>query len=331
MHRPLRAVLPLFAALLVPLASGCERQPRYTPPVNVVTTPWLGNAPLFAARQRGLFDPTEVRIVEVSTDFDAWRAIIERRAEFATGTLFDVMHGIDRGADIRIVMALDFSSGADGVVAREGIPDLASLRGKRIGVEKSTLTHFVLLRALERVGLREGDVQLEHLSLEESKLALEEGRIDAASLWEPFLSQAAAPPRRKLFTSAEIPGEIIDVLVARKDVLEERPDDVARIIRGFDAATLALDGDPANAAEVAAGFLGTSAEEMRPALANIDLLDLGQNDELFQRTNADGSIWTAYARAAAFMEAHGMLRQRARGGDEVIDPEPLRRAASLPR
>ncbi|UQA62830.1 ABC transporter substrate-binding protein [Polyangium aurulentum] len=331
MLRPLRALLPLFAALLVPLASGCERGPRYTPPVNVVTTPWLGNAPLFMARERGLFGPTEVRIVELSTDFDAWRAIIERRAELATGTLFDVMHGIDRGADIRIVMALDFSNGADGVVAREGIPDLASLRGKRIGVEKSTLTHFVLLRALERVGLTEADVQLEHLTLEESKLALEEGRIDAASLWEPYLSQAAAPPRRKLFTSAEIPGEIIDVLVARKDVLEERPDEVARIIRGFHAATLSLDQDPEKTAEVAAGFLGTRSEELRLALVNIDLLDLGQNEKLFDATAAEGSIWKAYARSAAFMEAHRMLRQRARGGDEVIDREPLRRAASLPR
>jgi NitT/TauT family transport system substrate-binding protein len=314
MHRPLRAVLPLFAALLAPVTSGCDRQPRYTPPVHVVTTPWLGNAPLFAARERGLFGPTDVRIVELSTDFDAWRAIIERRADLATGTLFDVLHGIDRGADVRIVMALDFSSGADGVVAQDG------------------LTHFVLLRALERAGLGEGDVTLENLSMDESKLALDEGRVDAASLWEPYFSQAAAPPRRKVFTSSEIPGEIVDVLVVRSEVLEERPEDVARIIRGFHAATVSLDQDPAHAAEVLAGFLGTTAEQMQSTLAHVDLLDLAQNEALFDRASADGSMWKAYARAAAFMEAHGMLRRPARPSDEVIDPAPLRRAAaSAPR
>jgi ABC-type nitrate/sulfonate/bicarbonate transport system substrate-binding protein len=118
----------------------------------------------------------------------------------------------------------------------------------------------------------------------------------------------------------------------RRDVLEERPEDVARIIRGFHAATVSLDQDPAHAAEVAAGFLGTSAEEMQSTLAHVDLLDLAQNEALFDRTSADGSVWKAYARAAAFMAEHGMLKRPARAPDEVIDPAPLRRAAaSAPR
>ena len=45
--------------------------------------------------------------------------------------------------------------------------------------------------------------------------------------------QASAPGAHKIFTSKEIPGQVIDVLIVHKAVAEARPEDVASIVRGW--------------------------------------------------------------------------------------------------
>jgi NitT/TauT family transport system substrate-binding protein len=317
----------LAAAVLALACVACRS--RDQEPLLVTATPWVGNTPLMAARERQLFGKTEVRIVELSTDFDVWRAVREGRADVVSGTLFDILRFIDHGADLAIVMVIDSSNGADGIVARDGITRIQDLVGRRVAVEKSTLTHFVLLRALERAGMREDEISLENLATDEALAAMEQGRVDAAALWEPMLTQAAKPGRRVLFTSAEIPGEIIDVLAVRKAVLQERPDAVAELLRGHSRGAASFSADPNDAAETASRLLGLDIAEARGALERVEILGLAQNTRIFDESSPE-SAFQAYALAERFMREHGMLRHAARPASDILDGRPIARAMALP-
>lgn len=321
--RSLGAVALALAVLVTLGAGGCRRRASLRP-ILITATPWLGNTPLMAARERGLFGETDVRIVELSTDFDGWRALHEKRAAMTTGTLFDSMRAIDQGLDLKVVMALDYSKGADGIVAREGIEDMRALRGKKVAVEQATLTHFVLIRALEKAGVREEDVVLANMAADEALKALDDGRVDAAALWEPMLTQAQKPGRRMLFTSAELPGEIMDVVSVRGEVLRERPDDVDAVLRGSLAALSAFEANRKDEVDTVARLMGMTANDAERSLSQIELVNLAQNEALFDRS-AKENMWTACALSARFMESHGMLKNKARAPDEVVEGGPLQR------
>jgi len=307
----------LFAAFVAIVGIGCGKD---VPPraILITATPWIGNTPLIAAAERGLFGDTDVRIVELSTDFDAWRAIHEKRADMSTGTLIDMMRAIDHGVEQKIVLALDYSRGADGIIAAEGIEDVHGLRGKKIAVEQATLTHFLLIRALEKAGMREEDVVLQNLATDEAIVALDDGRVDAAVLWEPMLTRAKKPGRHVVFTSADAPGEIMDALAVRTEVLRDRPNDVKNVIRGFlkSVSVFATDKQTTNA--TVARLMMMSVPDAEASLGQIEMLNQAQNKALFDRSSPN-NIWNAYALSARFMESHGMLRNKPRAADEVLD------------
>jgi NitT/TauT family transport system substrate-binding protein len=323
-----RALLRSLLAPAALLLTGCDIGPKYEPPLRIGTGLWPGYTPLHIARDRGLFGETEVKIATFSTDYDASRAFRDGRIEVLCGTLGDTLRSIDQGNDVRIVLVLDFSNGADGIAARPEITKISDLRGKRVAVEVGTLTHFVLIRALEMASLNESDVTLKNLGMDEATAALGKGDVDAAALWEPFLTKAERGGARRVFSSAEIPGEILDVLAVRTDALRDRPRDVDRIIQAWGAALDLVRQRPHEAEPIMMAQLDMSAQELHESLAELELVDLAQNLELFDAKPPRPSVRTSYAQVAAFMAQHKLLTHPARAAEDIIDPAPLRRVLS---
>jgi NitT/TauT family transport system substrate-binding protein len=308
--------------------AGCDIGPTYEPPVRIATAPWLGYMPFYIARDRRLYGDMDVRIAEFSTDFDAARATADGRVELFCGTLSDILRQRDHGVDLRIVAALDFSKGADGIVARPPITDVAGLRGKRVGAEIGTLTHFVLLRALERANVAEGEVTIVNVAMDGALEALDKGDVDAASLWEPFLSKAERAGARRVFTSAEIPGEILDVLSVPSDVLAARPKDIERVLRAWDGALGVIQREPEATLPGMAERLDMSIPELKEGLTTIELVDLKQNRRLFERSGGAGSVWAAYSSAGSFMTKNKLVKSPPADPETVLQPFLLQRAAA---
>lgn len=299
--------------------------------MRIMGAPWVGNSAIVAAREQKRFAPLDVRIIMLATDFDGWRAVVEKRADMFTGTIFDMIRAIDQGVDLRIVMALDFSAGADGVLAREGITKIEDLRGKRIAVERSTTTHFVLLRALERAGLGEADVVIENIATDAALEALDQGRVDAAALWDPFLSRGAKGGRKIIFTTAEIPGEIIDVLGVRADLLQDRSADVDTILRGTHAEVDAFALDRTQTIQTIAFINDMELQAATISYDSVHFVTTAENHALFDRAAGEKSIWKTYTLATNFLEKHKMLRRPVIAAEQVIDGGPLLRAVKSAR
>lgn len=74
---------------------------------------------------------------------------------------------------------------------------LQDLRGKRIAVQKGSSAHYLLVRAVDKAGLRWGDIQPIYLAPADARAAFERGSVDAWAIWDPFYAAAelALQPR----------------------------------------------------------------------------------------------------------------------------------------
>ncbi len=144
------------------------------------------------------------------------------------------------GVDSSVLIVGDFSNGNDGIVSKTA-PDLAALRGERIHLVELSVSHYLLARALETVGLSERDVTVVNTS-DADILGIFQASPEVRHIvtWNPLLSEAAGlPGARLLFDSSRIPGEIIDLMVVRSEALRATPD-LGRALVGAWYETMAI-------------------------------------------------------------------------------------------
>src|ERR1700722_6506574 len=131
------------------------------------------------------------------------------------------------GVDATAVIVGDYSNGNDAVLARNGLT-LAQLPGKRIMLVQKTVSEYLLERAMDVNGLGAELPKLRLLNTSDSDLVgafLGNQSNQVTVTWKPLVSQILAQGGnvKPLFDSSKIPGEILDLLVVRTDVLN-RPD-----------------------------------------------------------------------------------------------------------
>ena len=131
------------------------------------------------------------------------------------------------GVDSTALIVGDYSNGNDAVLARNNLT-LAQLPGKRIMLVQKTVSEYLLERAMDVNGLGAQIPQLRLMNTSDSDLVgafLGNKGNQVAVTWKPLVSQILAQGGdvKPLFDSSKIPGEILDLLVVRTDVLQ-RPD-----------------------------------------------------------------------------------------------------------
>jgi sulfonate transport system substrate-binding protein len=82
------------------------------------------------------------------------------------------------------------SPSAQAIVVREDSPlqQLADLKGKKIAVTKAAGSHYLLIAALNKAGLKFSDIEPAYLSPADGRAAFENNKVDAWVTWEPFLT-----------------------------------------------------------------------------------------------------------------------------------------------
>lgn len=68
------------------------------------------------------------------------------------------------------------------------IQHVSQLKGRKVALNKGSNVHFLLLRALEKAGLKYSDIQPIYLTPSDGRAAFTQGSIDAWVIWDPFLA-----------------------------------------------------------------------------------------------------------------------------------------------
>jgi NitT/TauT family transport system substrate-binding protein len=264
----------LFAAiaLVIWLASGFQgRTNESGASTRVGIATWPGFAPVFLARQRGYFDGVDVSAAVVD-DFTARQsAFISGQHDFTIYTIDSLAFDAGKGVRGRIVMVLDRSNGADGIVVRHGITNPADLRGKRVAYTRGSPAHFLLVNVLREAGLSISDIQT--VEVDDPTRAAEAflaGSVDAAVTWEPYLSQIRSSNRGTVLVDTRtMPNRIIDVLVASPRVVQERPQVVQAVVHGWLRALDEIRQPRGDTYRIMAGGLGMPEAEFRGNAAGV--------------------------------------------------------------
>jgi NitT/TauT family transport system substrate-binding protein len=276
--RPLTAawVRSFLAAgtLLVLFAGGCGRGDRAE--LRLAMSPWPGYEFLYLAQEKGFFDKEglNAHIVEYASLNDSRVAFESGHVNVLGCTLIEVLQARDHGRSPQIVLVTDYSKGADVILARTNLASMAELKGRRVGLELGSLGTFMLARAQQRAGLNLYDVQTVSCLPDRMQAALAENRVDAVVAYPPVsVVLEAGGQVRRVFSSAEIPGEVVDVLAADELTLRENPGLALRVARVFQRALDYTRAHPEDAYKIMAQREGLSAAQFEPTLQGVQLVD----------------------------------------------------------
>lgn len=263
--------------MLVWLA-GCQPAPQA--PLKVGMNAWVGYDPLALARDKGLLDARQVKVVELSSSAETLRHFRNGLLDAAALTLDETLRLADEGADIRIVAVLSDSAGADLVLAGPSVAGPKDLRGKTIAVEGTTVGALVLKRLLQAGQLQQSDVVVSRLEAFQHLAALQGGRVDAAVSYEPLAGALRAAGYRPIFDSRAMPGDIMDVLVVRAQVLEARSEQVAELVSGWQRGLLTLQEQPEASARLLAPGVDLTADAYLATLEGLRFFTARQSVDL---------------------------------------------------
>ena len=68
------------------------------------------------------------------------------------------------------------------------IKSVAELKGKKVALNKGSNVHYLIVKALEKQGLKFSDIQAVYLPPADARAAFERGAVDAWVIWDPFLA-----------------------------------------------------------------------------------------------------------------------------------------------
>jgi NitT/TauT family transport system substrate-binding protein len=297
-----RAGLVGLAALIL---TACA--PEQEPPMRIGMNVWPGYEPLFLARHDGGLNAADFRLVEFSNASEVSRAFRNGTLEAACLTLDEVLYTVQDGMDPVILVVIDESSGADVLLARPEIKSLAELRGKRIAVEVGALGAFMLTQSLQQAGLTVKDITPVYLPVEKHFSAYQDGLADAVVTFEPVRTKLLELGAVDLFNSSKIPGEIVDVLVVRRDYLAQHPGRARALRQAWFAALGQMHRAPHESARIMA-----VREQATPGEFESSLRGLHFPDEADTRVRLEGTspkLLAAAERLKTVMRDAGLLRQ----------------------
>jgi len=89
------------------------------------------------------------------------------------------------------------------VAQDSAVRTLADLKGKRIGFQKGSSSHYLVLRALAQAGLQWADITPLHLAPSDARAAFEKGALDAWGIWDPYYAAAEIDARARVLTTGK--------------------------------------------------------------------------------------------------------------------------------
>jgi NitT/TauT family transport system substrate-binding protein len=227
------------------------------------------------------------------------------------------------GAKNVMILLTDYSNGNDMIVGKPGIKSLKDLKGKKIGLESGFVEHLLLLNGLEKVGMKESDVTIVNTKTNETAQALASGDLAAIGAWQPNSGEAMkrVPGAKPIYTSANEPGLIYDVITVNPASLASRKADWQKLVKVWDKVVNYIN-DPKtqpDAVKIMAARVGLKPEAYLPLLKGTKLLTLEEGKKVFVKADGFKSLYGSSKIADDFNVKYGVYKQP-QDLNKAIDP-----------
>jgi NitT/TauT family transport system substrate-binding protein len=212
----------------------------------------MANAPALIAEKQGYFrdEGLNVDLKALGDGPVIQQALAAGELDVAYVGTPPVYQWFSRGLQSRILAKVNYGQAAVIVDTKSPITQLEALKGKKLAGVKKGSGMDVLLRGYvlkEKAGLNpDKDLDIIDMPPGNMNAALERGIVDAAFSWEPFVSQSVlrGSSRILLDVNQALPQYPWYVVIALPKTLQERPDDVVKLLRAHRKAIAFLNEQP---------------------------------------------------------------------------------------
>ncbi len=281
-------------------ASNTNANPE-RPKYEIGLGPWMGFGPFYLAQENGYFEEAGLDV-----ELTVLTGIAERNSALRSGNIDALAAPVDyfvlsagNGLETKIVMAVDESTGGDGIVARKEIQSIEELRGTRVALQRGLPAEFFFRALLRDHNMTIEDVETVDMETAQAGAAFLAGQVDAAVVWEPWLTKAKEEGGGHVLAStAEYPDLIVDCLAFNTDVVQRSPHDVQKIVNALFRAIEYWHAHPAEANAIMAPHFDISAEKYATILQGLKFCDRVRNKAYFGTPSDPGPIFHVAGRAS---------------------------------
>ncbi len=230
-----------------------------------------------------------------------------------------------RGLGARAFLLVDWSRGADGIIARQGINSLKDLAGKSVAFAPYTPSHFLLFTGLKESGLsvpQRDEIFSKGIHTKdgiEPATLFAQQKVDAAVAWDPDMSDAVAkrPGARKIYDTHSAEKLIADILVVSDGFAARNPQTVIKFAQGWLEGVRFIREQPARAYTLIGSIkdFNIPTDLARTMLGGVMLADVAEHRAFF------GSQGAASDYARIFKMAQEMYREAGVLKGAASDPE----------
>jgi NitT/TauT family transport system substrate-binding protein len=294
----------ILLLIVISLLFGCapvEEPPKTSGEVmKVAKYYWPGSYWVEIADKKGWFEEAGLNVQLIDTNLDYYQSLLdtaEGKIDSNDLYLFDIMGFINEGTDLVLVINSEISFGAEAIVARSEIENIADLKGKKIGVSEESALEYLLTILLEDNGMNMDDVKPINIIAENAEEEFIKRGLDAIVTWEPFVTEIIENHNaRKLWDTSSIEGISPMGSVFHKSFIEKRPDDVQAFVNVWHKTTEFIKNNPKEAFGIIAENYGNSPGDVQAFTDEVKILDLEDNK-------------ISFSYASGFESLHGTARQ----------------------
>ena len=271
----------LLASLAV-----CAASVLAAAPLKIAYSDWPGWTALAIAEQKGWFKEAGVDVELLWFEYGpSMEAFTAGKVDAVTMTNGDALVTGAGGAKNIAIIVTDYSNGNDMIVAKPGIASLKDFKGKKVGIEIGFVEHLLLLNGLKKAGLKESDVELVPTPTNQTPQVLASGQVDAIGAWQPNSGAAlkAVPGSKAVYTSADEPGLIYDVIAVSPQSLAQHRAEWVKVAKVWDkiAAYLADPKTQEDGIKIMAARAGVDPKDYAAFIVGTKLLTLAEGAKVF--------------------------------------------------
>jgi len=312
-------VLLFIIINILTACAGSQFAPASKSPLRVEFAQSWGDYTLLVAKEQGYFETWGVQVEPVyyEASSDIYSDLAACQIDGALIAVGDAIN-VNRSAPMKIVAVKD-NGGENAVIVGPQINNIQDLKGKTIGLVSGSQYEQVVVEMLQSVNMSTSDVTMIALNPKDAISALQNGQVQAAFVWEPFLSKARASGYKSIYP-VEQRRNFPSLIVFSKSTVENRPDDVRAFLKAWFQAVGYRLQHTGETRDLAAKYIGINTNEV-PRDDNLRIFAVSDNKSLFD-IKSPNSLYSTTKVTSDYLILSGLLAEKV-DPLELLDPSYL--------
>ncbi|QLE41206.1 aliphatic sulfonate ABC transporter substrate-binding protein [Nostoc sp. C052] len=191
------------------------------------------------------------------------------------------------------------------------IKSVADFKGKKISFQKASIAHYVLLKALQKEGLKLSDIQSLFLPPPDANVAFSQGGIDVWVIWEPYITRNVQKNLGRVLIDGQGLQDLGGFYTTSRKFAKEHPEILKIFIEEFIKAEDWSQKNIDKLAELETGDVGIDVPTLKTIHSKAVYGLLPITDEVVKKQQQIADLWYA----------QGLLPKKVNVKDGVLTPE----------